>query len=172
MALHLIIDGYNLIRQSPRLSSIELQDFQKGREALIGNLARYKTLRGHPITVIFDGWKGGDCKESHDRVSGIRVIYSRLGETADEVIKRIVREEGERAVVITADSDIASFALKENAAVIPPHEFEEKMAVALYCDAKGLESEDEDYNSTTKRKGAARRPSRTQRRCQGKLKKL
>jgi predicted RNA-binding protein with PIN domain len=172
LALHLIIDGYNLIRQSPHLSSIELQDFQKGREALIGNLARYKTLKGHPITVIFDGWKGGDCKESHDRVNGIRVIYSRLGETADEVIKRIVREEGGRAVVITADSDIASFAVKENAAVISPHEFEEKMAEALYCATKGLESEDDDYNSTTKRKGAARRPSRAQRRCQGKLKKL
>ncbi|MEW6328398.1 MAG: NYN domain-containing protein [Thermodesulfobacteriota bacterium] len=171
MALHLIIDGYNFIRQSPHLSSIELRDFQKGREALLGSLARYKSVKGHRITVIFDGWKGGDCKETHDRVNGVRVIYSRLGETADEVIKRMVREEGERAVVITADSDIASFTLRENATVISPHEFEQKIAEALSCAAKGLESED-DYNNVTKRRGAARRPSRAQRRCQGRLKKL
>lgn len=174
LALHLIIDGYNLIRQSAHLSSIELQEFRKGREALLEHLVRYKAIRSHRITVIFDGWKGGDCAETRERVKGIRVVYSRLGETADEVIKRMVSKEGERAVVVTLDSDIASFALKKNAAVISPREFEGKIAQALYSANKGLESEEDNHNMNDmkKRKGAARRPSRIERRCRTKLKKL
>jgi len=34
MALHLIIDGYNLIRQSPYLADIDARDLEAGREAL------------------------------------------------------------------------------------------------------------------------------------------
>ena len=33
--MHIIIDGYNLIRQSKTLSAVELEDIQRGREALI-----------------------------------------------------------------------------------------------------------------------------------------
>ena len=56
MALHLIIDGYNIIRQSPELLSKESQDLRWGREALLEKLAAYRRLKKHPITVVFDGW--------------------------------------------------------------------------------------------------------------------
>lgn len=168
MALHLIIDGYNLIRQSPYLSSVELRDFQKGREALLERLVPYLGARGHRISVIFDGWKGGNGQETREQLSGIQVIYSRLGETADEVIKRMVGEERERAVVVTADSDIVAFAHKKKAAVISPHEFEGKLEQALY--RANDDSEADGFNP--KKKGAARHPSRIQRRSLAKLKKL
>ncbi len=169
MALHLVIDGYNLIRQSPYLSSIELQEFQKGREALLKCLVRYQSLRDHRITVVFDGWKNGNCQETQDQVAGIRVVYSRLGEKADEVIKRIASEEGERAVVVTSDLDIVAFAYKKNAAVISPREFEGKIAEALCGGDKDFQ---EDTVPKTEKKGAPRRLSRIERRCRAKLKKL
>ena len=42
MAIHLIIDGYNLIRQSPELLAQESQDLSWGRDALLEKLAAYR----------------------------------------------------------------------------------------------------------------------------------
>ena len=48
MGLHLIIDGYNLIRQSAELSRIDRQDITAGRDALLGHLAGYRRLKTPP----------------------------------------------------------------------------------------------------------------------------
>ena len=55
MSLHIIIDGYNLIRQSGQLSMLDMQDLQLGREALVDMLAAYKRFKAHRITVVCDG---------------------------------------------------------------------------------------------------------------------
>ncbi|NQT68664.1 MAG: NYN domain-containing protein, partial [Desulfobacteraceae bacterium] len=55
MSIHIIIDGYNLIRQSNFFSTIDRRDMQLGRETLIETLAAYKGIKGHKITVVFDG---------------------------------------------------------------------------------------------------------------------
>jgi len=39
MSIHIIIDGYNLIRQSTTLSILDQQDIMLGREALVDMLA-------------------------------------------------------------------------------------------------------------------------------------
>jgi len=66
MGLHLIIDGYNLIRQSLELSELDARDLALGREALLARLAAYRRARpAHLVTVIFDGREAGDVKESH-----------------------------------------------------------------------------------------------------------
>jgi len=55
LSIHIIIDGYNLIRQSNSLSILDMQDIQLGREALVDMLAAYKKVKPHRITVVFDG---------------------------------------------------------------------------------------------------------------------
>ncbi len=52
MSLHIIIDGYNLIRKSNMLSSIDHQDIQMGREALIDILASYKKINRLNIGIV------------------------------------------------------------------------------------------------------------------------
>jgi len=47
MAVHIIIDGYNLIRQSAELSRLDRRDLQHGREALLELLAAYKKIKRH-----------------------------------------------------------------------------------------------------------------------------
>ncbi len=42
MPIHIIIDGYNLIRNSNSLSALDRQDMQTGRETLVDMLATYK----------------------------------------------------------------------------------------------------------------------------------
>ena len=73
MAIHIIIDGYNMIRQSPELSKQEDVDIQLGREALIDWLAAYKRHRPHKITVVFDGSNAPTVSTRRDRIKGITI---------------------------------------------------------------------------------------------------
>src|SRR5512136_2542262 len=122
--MHLIVDGYNLIKQSPRLQVLDAMDLQAGREALLELLAHYRRRSQHQITVVFDGWQRGDLKECRDRYQGILVIYSRRGERADEVMKRLLIQERERALVVTSDREIQVCAQQAKAAWINAGEFE------------------------------------------------
>ncbi len=74
MTIHLIIDGYNVIRQSQELQLLEAQDLEAGRVALLARLAGYRERHRHKITVVFDGWLGGALKESRDRYQGMSII--------------------------------------------------------------------------------------------------
>ncbi|MBN1828305.1 MAG: NYN domain-containing protein, partial [Deltaproteobacteria bacterium] len=57
--MHIIIDGYNFIRQSDRLRRFERISLEEGRKQLLRTVGEYRKLRGHKITVVFDGWGGG-----------------------------------------------------------------------------------------------------------------
>lgn len=170
MATHIIIDGYNLIRQSSTLAGIDARDLQKGREALIDTLASYKRVKGYKITVVFDGWKSGNLSEGRDKVKGIDIIYSKAGETADEVIKRMSSNVREGGIIITADNDIAGYAKRQGCVIIEPMAFEERMQMAAISEMKGGE---EDYEYPKKgKKGPSRRAPKMERKAKEKLKKL
>jgi uncharacterized protein len=125
MSLHLIIDGYNLIRQSLWLSVLDARDLEAGREALLQSLADYHRRRPqHKVTVVFDGWQGGALHESRDHIQGVGVVYSRRGERADEVIKRCLAREGRRAVIVSSDRELQDFAEKVGAVWVAAAQFE------------------------------------------------
>ncbi len=174
MATHIIIDGYNLIRQSASLSPLDQQDIQSGREALIDRLVAYRRLRNHKITVVFDGHGTPPISGNlRNRVKGIEVIFSRRGETADAVIIRMAAREKERGVIVTSDREIQRAASSQMAAIIDSPAFEEKLEMAEYIDLKG----DEDDGSrawvpTTRKKGPRKRLSRKARRSRRKTRNL
>jgi predicted RNA-binding protein with PIN domain len=91
--MHIIIDGYNLIRQSDTLRRYERFSLDEGRKALINSISQYRRKKGHEVTIVFDGWEGGAAEEERERISGIDIIYSRRGEKADDVIKRMVEKK-------------------------------------------------------------------------------
>jgi predicted RNA-binding protein with PIN domain len=170
--MHLIVDGYNLIRQSSRLQLLDAMDLQAGREALLELLAQYRSRAHHQITVVFDGWQRGDLKESRDRHQGILIVYSRRGERADEVIKRLLHRERERALVVTSDREIQVYAEQVRAGWINAAQFEMSY---LHHPTNAPDHEAEtDAASTrgTHKKGPARRLSKRQRQRQQRLKKL
>jgi uncharacterized protein len=169
--MHLIVDGYNIIRQSPRLQFLDAMDLQAGREALLELLAQYRGRSHHQITVVFDGWQRGDLKESRDRYRGILVIYSRRGERADEVIKRLLHQERERALVVTSDREIQVGAEQARAAWINASEFE---LSHLNDPARAADPEAEASPSGRgpHKKGPARRLSKRLRQRQQRIKKL
>jgi len=167
--MHLIIDGYNLLhvdRSLTRLNSIQLQ---WERERFIDRLSAYQKLKHREVTVVFDGWQEGWSKETREKKNGIEVIFSKLGEKADEVIKRLVKEKGSGAVVITSDRDVARFAQKMDVAVIPSEQFREKLEQrSSQIGEKG--SEDEE--SGMKKKGPSRRLSKKEKKTRAASKKL
>jgi predicted RNA-binding protein with PIN domain len=174
MSLHIIIDGYNLIRQSHQFSPIEAIDLAAGRDALIDSLAAYKRVRAHRITVVFDGTNASFEVGNKDRLKGVDIRYSNPGELADTVIKRMVDQEQHRAMVVTSDREVLDYAEKRGAATIQSSGFEDKMMLAQYDIIKGLDSESEskEWLPTTKKKGPARRLSKRKRRGKARINKL
>ena len=177
MAIHIIIDGYNMIRQSPELSKWERMDIQQGREALIDWLAVYKRHRPHKITVVFDGSNAPAASTRRDLIKGIAIQFSRGGETADAVIKRMARQEKEKALVVTSDREIIEAAASQGATTISSPEFEEKLIMADQMDTVGIVASDDTddrpgWKPTTQKKGPRRRLSKQKRRSQLKISKL
>jgi predicted RNA-binding protein with PIN domain len=174
MPLRIIIDGYNLIRQSPALRAYDNLEIAQGREKLIERLAHYRSLKKHPMLVVFDGWQEGDFTEQRTREKGIDIIYSKRGEKADEVIKRLVLKSGEELIVVTSDREITHFCQSRRCEVLPSPSFEEKIEFSLLAHEKGLEEDDEKPLSplSTKKKGPSRKPPKSKRRSQRRLKKL
>jgi len=175
--MHIIIDGYNLIRQSVVWRRFERQSLEAGRNALIASLAAYRRIKGHKITIIFDGWESGSAQEERDYQAGINLIYSRRGEKADEVIKRIITHADEEIVVVSSDHEISSYAVRRGKTVLSSPEFEIIINKTSTAASPGNEmppqKDDEDVNERIfNKKGPAHRLSRAQRLAQTKLKKL
>ena len=172
--MFIALDGYNFIKQSPELRRLEQVELQKARQGLIELLVQYKRVKGHSIAVVFDGWQGGKAAGHRERVSGIEVIFSRPGEKADEVLKRLAGEKKEGIVVVTSDREITSFAEKKGAGVLSVSEFAEKMEMARFYALKGGREEETSSNRPVapEKKGPSRRLSKSRRRVLTSAKKL
>ena len=169
--MHLIIDGYNLLHVNRSLIRLNAIQLQWERDRLIDQLSAYQKLKPCGITVVFDGWQGGWNTEKRERKKGIELIYSKLGEKADEVIKRLVKGKGSGAIVITSDRDVSRFAERMEVAVIPSEQFREKLEVSADKFEEIFE-EGEEEGKGLKKKGPSRRLSKREKRARAALKKL
>ena len=173
MSIHIIIDGYNLIRQSSYLSNLDLQDIQFGRRALIDMLAAYKKIKAHRITVVFDGTRAPLFSQQRDRQKGISIIFSHNGESADAVIKKMARREKQQALVVSSDRDLVQSAASSGAATISALEFEDRLTMATRMDASVPDRDDHNgWKPTTKKKGPRRRLPKRQRQNKARIGKL
>ena len=174
MPLHIIIDGYNVIRQSKQLRILDLQDMQEGRETLQDILVEYRKSKGHRVTIVFDGTHAMPLDAQRRRFRGIEILFSRNGETADMVIKRMAAREKERALVVSSDRDIVSFVTSVGSATIGSRAFENKMFQAIYGGGNGgmEDSPETGWVPTTRKKGPSRRLPKKKRRSREKTVKL
>jgi hypothetical protein len=171
----ILIDGYNLIRQSDILRHYERQSLEEGRRALIAKLIEYEKRRGHKITVVFDGWKNGSADEGRDRAGKINLIYSRHGEKADDVIKRIAAHTAEETLVVSSDREIVSYITRCGKTALTSLEFEvimNKVISPSFGDNSAAEKKDDNPDRQSKKKGPAKRLPRAKRQAQTKINKL
>lgn len=175
MAVHIIIDGYNLIRRSPDLSPLDRRSLESGRSALIDQLAAYRKVRAHRITVVFDGSDQYSFFDRKDRQKGISIRFSRQGETADGLIQQMAEIEREKALVVSSDQAVLDFCAARGSAVISAEAFLRKMETAALIHLKkdGVDVEENtEWSRSTRKKGPSRRPSKKRRRNLKKLQKL
>lgn len=178
--MHILIDGYNLIRQSETFRRFERVSLEAGRNALLRSLDAYRKRTGRRVTVVFDAREGGFLREERDRCGGIDCLYSRKGETADDLIKRMVEERKEEFVVVTSDRAIAEFALRRGVAAIASPVFESRLLQAgaepdgearFGKDEPEADERDPDQPGA-KKKGPSHRLSKRQRTTRSIFKKL
>jgi uncharacterized protein len=156
MAVQIIIDGYNLIRQYPPLAQVELREFSQGREKLLQWLADYRRTSALPLTVVFDGGRGGGDREEHDLYRGIKIIYSPLGQTADDIIKRLVRKNPAQSMVVSSDLELVNYCRALGSGAMGSLEFASRVNAKLKNkEDYSPKDEDEEQGNTRKRKGAA-----------------
>lgn len=161
-----IVDGYNLLKTDPELAMFQKDGLEFAREALIKRLLSASGLRSaRSITIVFDGHKNGYSYETTERRANGRltVIYSKLGESADEVIKRMVASRNSQAAnvrVITRDWEIKDAASQSGATsgVMKRRPSFEKAR------QQSRENEDaEGWNQSTRKKGPAKRTKKSDR---------
>jgi len=174
MSVHIIIDGYNFIRQSMSSRLLNSRDLQEEREIFIDSLAAYKRRKAHAITVVFDGTRAPFDLARKEVVRGIEILFSPAGQTADTVIKQLAAREREKALVVSSDREISDFAEARGATVISSADFENRLyLLSENVGEAGLE--DDEYSvpsTTTRKKGPSFRLSKKQRNAQKKISKL
>lgn len=158
------MDGYNFI-------GINHGDLAGEREKLVRLLANYRKIKGHDITVVFDGWKSGERREVSMVTGNIRVIYSRLGETADSVIKRIIDREKREWIVVSSDRDIAAYAWSRGSVAVRAAEFDGLLRKAETSFTGDYELLDE-HEEIPERRGNPRKHSKKEKALLRVLKKL
>jgi predicted RNA-binding protein with PIN domain len=99
---HLIVDGYNVTKTGYPEMSLEQQ-----RSRLVTALSGLAAQSGAEVTVVFDGAERMVGLPPTPR--GVRVLFSRKGQTADELIRRLARAEprGRPLVVVSSDREVA-----------------------------------------------------------------
>jgi predicted RNA-binding protein with PIN domain len=105
----IIIDGYNVIRQTaPYHALAERDDLDQARDALIGDVAALAT-KGTKVTVVFDGTNNPLSSGVPTKQLGISVIFSPHGRTADSIVEKLsheARAKGDTVEVISSDAGI------------------------------------------------------------------
>jgi len=163
--MDLIIDGYNLLGAEQGLHGA----LEHKRKWLVQQLSQYQTRKHFNVIVVFDGWRAGSAAEVSEKQAGVAVVYSRLGEKADQVIVRIAREKGSGAVVVTSDREIRSAVERFGAVAIYAAEFNQ---ILRGLDGDYFGDEDDDDQMSPRKRGNPNRLSKVDRQRLDKLRKL
>lgn len=101
--VHLVVDGYNVTKAAWPTMPLEGQ-----RTRLVQALGALASRTGAEITCVFDG-ADVSVPPPVKPAAGVRVRFSPPGETADEVVRRLVRAEpeGRPVVVVSSDRELA-----------------------------------------------------------------
>lgn len=89
MALaRILVDGYSLLHNWPGLASGQPRHSVRAREELVHILTRYYDATGERITVFFDGAGAPPDVPANESSAAVEVLFSRAGQTADQLIER------------------------------------------------------------------------------------
>ena len=165
MAWHFIIDGYNLMKTDPELAMFMRFGLEYAREGVIKRVDNASGLKNaQSITIVFDGHQSGQEIETRQRRGRLVIIFSKLGENADAVIKRLVSGYTSEAEVKVISRD---WELKDAARQAGQTSGNIKRRGSLnqtkQQQANSKEDDSTGWNNSTKKRGPAKRTPKNSR---------
>jgi hypothetical protein len=100
---HLVVDGYNVTKGAWASMPLEAQ-----RTRLVQRLGVLAARTGAEVTCVFDG-ADVSVPPPVTPAQGVRVLFSPQGQSADELIRRLVAAEppGRAVIVVSSDREVA-----------------------------------------------------------------
>jgi predicted RNA-binding protein with PIN domain len=105
--VRILVDGYSLLHNWPRLAPGRARHSAAARDALIQRLTLYQDANGIPVSIFFDGSGLPGSKAAASAPTSVEVLYSRRGQTADQMIERAVHRFGPYGEVLAVTDDHA-----------------------------------------------------------------
>ena len=122
--MSIIIDGYNFIG---RARELQLDD-PKARDTAIYLVGQYCAKTKKHATLVFDGNYFVHHANRKQRYGRVTVIYTSSIYTADDAIKKMIKQQSPRQrksmLVVTSDAEILEYASSHGAASSKSEEFE------------------------------------------------
>ena len=100
---YLIVDGHSVIFAWPDLRALHARRTGAARDELIRQLTAYQDASEVRVVAVFDG-KGEKASEATEP-GGIQIFYSRAGQSADEIVERLVAKYGSEHEMTVATDD-------------------------------------------------------------------
>jgi uncharacterized protein len=118
-----IVDGHNLIFNFFKAGKLSGEKIDYIKEKLISDLLVYKSQKNCDVVIVFDARNSENQRRSTQIIDGVKVIYSRKNETADDIIEELAGTEtrkidggaGYRNIfVVTSDYHQQKVVLRKN----------------------------------------------------------
>ncbi len=154
----IIIDGYNFIFTVPALEKhVGINRIEPVRDYLISLFSKYKEKTHYDVIVVFDGNYTQAALPKKQTRSGISVIYSKSGISADTEIKNITSlcQNPRDVHIVTYDNDIKRHVRKCGCHIIEPKAMYKEILEILQKDEKKTSDEPE-----SKQKGPSEEDAR------------
>jgi hypothetical protein len=108
MALvRILVDGYSLLHGWPELAPGKPRHSAAARDELVHHLTLYQDVVGTPITIVFDGGNSDIRLSTVESTPKVEILYSRAGQTADQIIERVTHRLKDYGEVLAVSDDFA-----------------------------------------------------------------
>ncbi len=124
-----LIDGNNVLGY---LFPGEIRD-PRSRYALVFRLLAFQKVRRARLDLVFDGPADGDLARVHSQGKKFFVHFAAPGQSADDVIKRLIVRQSDlrRFFVVTSDRELRDFARDRGAKTLSVRAFAAELKRAL-----------------------------------------
>jgi hypothetical protein len=106
--VRILVDGYSLLHAWPEIAPGKARYSAAARSEVIHRLRQYGDAISTPITVVFDG--AGPAASVAAEVPStpeMEIIYSKSGQTADDIIERVTAKLVQYGEVLVVSNDYA-----------------------------------------------------------------
>ncbi len=161
----LVIDGYNVISALTGEPLARL-DIESEREQLNQLLVQYRSISKNRVTVVYDGGQVSSGEPRQYSEKGVKIIFSSLGRSADQVLIQMARQYGSGLTVVTSDREVAERSQSSGAVVLDSGDFCQRLLMVLDGGEEGFdeaEPETRQRRHLTEKKGNPRKLSKKER---------